>query len=160
MRVQIVSFHCVLKNVLGEFISSSFNQDVVTTPSEAEASLLPSLVKALRRLKKGQKKKIKLSAEQAYGFYHPELVKEVSRKKLRHNTKLKVGDLVYGDYSESGTWNSYRIVAINSEKVTLDANHPLAGQDLVFDVQMVSSHEETEPTLPSSIFRGDLGFLC
>ena len=46
MRVQIVSFHCVLKNKLGHLISSSFNQDVVTSPPE-NLDEKPSQIQAL-----------------------------------------------------------------------------------------------------------------
>ena len=51
MRVQIVSFHCVLKNKLGQFISSSFNQDVTTSSLSPQSPLLPGFVEALKNLK-------------------------------------------------------------------------------------------------------------
>lgn len=153
MRVQIVSFRCVLKNKLGQFISSSFNQDVVTTPDENSSPMLPEFVEALRLLKQGDRQKISISADRAYGFYKPELVIEVPRKKLKNGSRLKAGDTIHGRLDHDQVLRSYRVNACTSEKVTLDANHPLAGQDLVFDVEMVSSHEELDST-PASEFTG------
>jgi len=145
MRVQIVSFHCVLKNKLGEFISSSFNQDVATTAvSEKEKQMLPEFMEALRVLKKGERKKISIRADRAYGFYHPELSVEVPRKKLSNGARLKVGDTVKGSMTDDGKLHFFRVTECDSNKLTLDANHPLAGQDLEFDVEMVSSREEQQ----------------
>jgi FKBP-type peptidyl-prolyl cis-trans isomerase SlyD len=138
MRVQIVSFRCVLKNILGQTLSSSFNQDVVTTPSENEEEMLPELASALRALKNGQKKKIFIPAEKAYGFYDPNLVMDVPRKKLKNGASLKEGDTVTGMMEQDGKTRTYRVASGNSISVTLDANHPFAGQDLIFDVEMLS----------------------
>lgn len=160
MRVQIVSFRCVLKNKLGQFISSSFNQDVVTTASENDTPMLPEFVDALRLLKQGDRQEIKISADRAYGFYKPELVIEVSRKKLKNGSRLKTGDTIHGRLDHDQVLRSYRVDACTSEEVTLDANHPLAGQDLVFDVEMVSSHEELEPITGSELKHSHARLVC
>lgn len=143
MRVQIVSFRCTLKNTLGEFISSSTNQDVVTTPElQDSAAALPGFTMALKDLKLGDKKKIFVPAEQAYGFYNPELCIEVSRSELARGQKLKVNDEVKGRLTEDQQFRSFRVTQANPLNVTLDANHPLAGQDLEFDVEITDFHEE------------------
>ena len=146
MRVQIVSFHCVLKNKLGHLISSSFNQDVITTPNEDEPALLPEFVEALRLLKNGERRKISINADRAYGLYLPELVVTLSRKRLSRGAKLKKGDVVQGRLPSESEMRPFRVDSCSSTHVTLDANHPLAGQDLIFDVEMVSSREEVEPS--------------
>jgi FKBP-type peptidyl-prolyl cis-trans isomerase SlyD len=144
MRVQVVSFNCVLKNKLGHFISSSFNQDVVTTKVDSSSPMLPGLVSALTVLKKGDCREISLSADQAYGFYEPELVFTLARSRFPKK-KLKVGDLIHVE-SEEGDLMPCRVISHTSKSVTLDGNHPLAGQDLVFNVEMVSSHMENDPS--------------
>ena len=157
MRVQVVSFNCVLKNKLGQFISSSFNQDVVTTKVDTESSLLPGLVKALAVLKKGDCKEISLTADQAYGFYNPELVFALARSRFPKK-KLKVGDLIHVE-TEEGDLMPCRVVSQTPKLVTLDGNHPLAGQDLVFNVEMVSTHMENDPSFDSQIEK-KAGLLC
>ena len=147
MRVQVVSFNCVLKNRLGQFISSSFNQDVVTTQIDASNSMLPGLVKALEVLQKGDCREINLTAGEAYGFYDPKLVFSLDRSKFPKK-KLKVGDLIHVA-ADDGALMPCRVLSHSSNLVTLDGNHPLAGQDLVFNVEMVSSHMENDPSFDS-----------
>ena len=157
MRVQVVSFNCVLKNNLGQFISSSFNQDVVTTKVDTSGPLLPGLVKALEVLKKGDRKVINLSADQAYGFYNPELVFSLARSRFPKKP-LKVGDLIHVE-TEEGDLMPCRVVSHSGKSVTLDGNHPLAGQDLVFNVEMVSTHMENDPSFDSQ-FEKKAGMMC
>ena len=145
MRVQIVSFHCVLKNKLGQFISSSFNQDVTTSSLAPQAPMLPGFIDALKNLKKGEKREISLSADQAYGFYDPSLVMDIPRSKLSRGKQLRTGDVVHGMFKSDQTPRDYRVASCSSQSVSLDGNHPLAGQDLIFNVEVTACHEEFEP---------------
>ena len=145
MRVQVVSFHCVLKNNLGQFISSSFNQEVTTSSfSEVQDFALPGLVKALKELKKGKKKKIYVPAGEAYGFYQPDLNVIVARSKLSQGKTLKVGDNCMGTQEGVEGFINYRVVGAEKNFLTLDGNHPLAGQDLVFEVEVTESRSVNE----------------
>ena len=144
MRVQVVSFHCVLKNKLGHFISSSFNQDVSTSPPPSDSEALPGFIRALKKLKVGKKKKISVPAEEAYGFYDLGLVANVSRTKFSEGARLREGDFVRASLSEKIGEKMYRVTEAKKNSLTLDANHPLAGQDLVFEVELTSSREEIE----------------
>ena len=144
MRVQIVSFHCVLKNKLGHFISSSFNQDVCTSPPEEGSDAIPGFIKALKTLKVGKKKKIHVPAEEAYGFYDLELVSQVSRTQVHEGAFLKEGDFVNAILSDRVGPKIYRVTGAQKNALTLDANHPLAGQDLVFEVELTASREEVD----------------
>jgi FKBP-type peptidyl-prolyl cis-trans isomerase SlyD len=149
MRVQIVSFNCVLKNKLGHFISSSFNQDVVTTQMrETPDTMLPGLARALGVLKKGQKRAISLSADEAYGFYDPKLVFSVARSRVPVE-KIRIGDIIHIDREDEGLVPC-RVLSQTKGSVTLDANHPLAGQDLIFNVEVTASHSENDPTFDSA----------
>ena len=143
MRVQIVSFRCTLKNRLGQLISSSTNQDVITTPEVPDsASSLPGFVEGLKGLKLGDKKKIMVPAEKAYGFYRPDLAMEVPRSELSRGKHLKTGDVVEGHTLQDGVNRAFRVTRTDPLFVTIDANHPLAGQDLEFDVEITALHEE------------------
>ncbi|MBC7692945.1 MAG: FKBP-type peptidyl-prolyl cis-trans isomerase [Methylotenera sp.] len=147
MKTQIVSFHCVLKNKLGNLISSTFNQDVLTQNSvEDPGELLVGLAKGLQNLHKGEKRRICLSADQAYGFYDPKLVIELSRSEIAQGKHLKLGQEVKA-HAENGEMKVFRVTHVHGNALTLDANHPLAGQDLVFDIEATEARDATPEDL-------------
>jgi FKBP-type peptidyl-prolyl cis-trans isomerase SlyD len=163
MKVQIVSFHCVVKNKLGQFISSSFNHDVMTTrhPSEKkQAEPLSGFVEGLHGVRKGQKKKICVDADRAYGFYNPALAVEVPRSKLPKGKTLKTGDEFLAVFEEDDEPRLYRVTAGMAHSVMVDGNHPLAGQDLVFDIEVTASRMENEEEEPEFNQKNNRGMLC
>ncbi len=146
MKPQVISFRCVLKNKVGEVISSTFNRDVIT---HGPGDLLPGLSEGLRDLKVGEKRQIVLAASQAYGFYELNLVMEISRKKLPYRMKFKVGDEILLQ-TQKRKLRKFRVIKENSKTVTLDGNHPLAGQDLIFYVEGVQIREATRKEVEES----------
>ncbi len=140
MGIQVVSFHCVLKNKLGRIISSTFNQNVMTD-GPRDADTLIALVEGLQGLEKGEKRKISLRADQAYGFYNPKLVMICPLEEMIAETPIKLGENV--TYVKNGKRTSYRVIGLTSDSVTLDANHPLAGQDLVFEIEATEARAAT-----------------
>ena len=73
----------------------------------------------------------------AYGEHHDDGVMQVPRGEFPPEMPLEVGTSVQGQ-QESGQEVSFTIMAVSDEAVTLDANHPLAGKDLTFDLTLVS----------------------
>jgi FKBP-type peptidyl-prolyl cis-trans isomerase SlyD len=173
MKAQIISFHCTLKDPLGRVISSSFNRDVLTAVLDAKPSgkrnikavhapapapanpaqstsnsysdfhePIQGLVEGLQGLRKGEKRQIFVAAERAYGYYDPQLVLTVSRKKLPHGEALEAGFQVVTQ-ADDGEWRVFRVLSADGQYVTLDGNHPLAGQDLFFDVEATATREAT-----------------
>jgi FKBP-type peptidyl-prolyl cis-trans isomerase SlyD len=140
MKPQVISFHCVLKDNLGRVISSTFNRDVLT-PGSGEH--LPGLSEGLHNLEAGEKRRIFLSASQAYGYYNLNLVIEVSRKKISQGSQLKIGDKV-SIRTQDKKLQTFRVIQENGRNLTLDGNHPLAGQDLIFDVEGVQIRDATQ----------------
>lgn len=156
MKAQIISFHCILKDPLGKVISSSFNHDVLAQSQEAPTGpspMLPGhmdfheplkgLVDGLKGLKTGERRTIHVAAEQAYGFYDPELVMKVPRRKLPQGEQLEIGFQVVTQ-ARDGECRVFRIVDADPVCVTLDGNHPLAGQDLCFDIEATAAREATD----------------
>lgn len=141
MRAQIVSFKCLLKNAAGQLISSSFNRDVLTSPSE-DGAPLKGLAQALQGLKKGERRSIHLKAEEAYGFYDPKKVILFPIKKISGVAEVRRGQEV-SIVSKSGKLRNYRILQVHGEMVSLDENHPLAGQDLVFEIEATEARNAT-----------------
>lgn len=80
----------------------------------------------------GEKKKLTLSSDEAYGDHNPDLVMQVPAGQVPDN--IEEGD-VLGDNQD--TERRWMVREISPETVTLDGNHPLAGQTLVFEVELV-----------------------
>ena len=144
MRAQIVSFHCVLRNLTGALISASFNQDVITDV-EGRGGLLAGLVEGLRDLRKGEKRRVFVPADKAYGYYDPKLVMEVPRPASR----VKIGQR-FAALAPDGQHREFVVTAFSGSSMTLDANHPLAGQDLIFDIEAIEVREATEAEISAS----------
>lgn len=140
MGVQVISFKCLLKNKAGSVISTTFNRDVISVSAE-KAPLLPGLAKGLQDLKKGDRRKISLTAEEAYGLYDPKKVIFYPRNKVPKN--INVGESV-SIVGKSGKVRNYRMVKFHDDMVSLDGNHPLAGQDLVFEIEALDAREATQ----------------
>jgi FKBP-type peptidyl-prolyl cis-trans isomerase SlyD len=148
MKAQIVSFSCVLKNKLGKIISSTVNRDVLTN-SLNDDDQLPALANQMQDLKTGEKRCISLGAAEAYGFYDPKLVMTVPRKSLPHvSVQRGPNDTII--LPSNGQTQAYRVVKVNDDEVTLDGNHPLAGQDLVFEIEALAVRDATPEEISQS----------
>jgi FKBP-type peptidyl-prolyl cis-trans isomerase SlyD len=147
-KAQIVSFHCVLKNKVGKVLGSTFNHEVITE-CEGAGDILKGLAEGLKDLHKGDKRRISLTADQAYGFYDPDLVVKLPRKSLPQGNELEVGNEVLTE-SEDGERKVFRVVESALESVVLDGNHPLAGQDLVFEIEATAAREATSEEIDDS----------
>lgn len=149
MRAQVISFKCVVKNKAGQFISSTYNHDVLTVSETPSQGFLSGLNKNLQNLKKGEKRVISVLAEEAYGLYDPKKVILFPRKKLPNN--VKKGSLVH-IVSKTGVQRGYHVAELHSsELVSLDGNHPLAGQDLVFEIEALEARDATSQEIDESI---------
>lgn len=139
MNVQVISFHCLLKNKAGKLISTTYNRDVINS-FEGPDSALKGLVYGLQNLKAGEKRTIHLTAEEAYGLYDPKKVIFFPLKKLSKDALLKSGEKI-SIASKSGQIRTYRVAQVHGDMVSLDGNHPLAGQDLVFEIEATHVRE-------------------
>lgn len=144
MAAQVVSFNCVLKNGLGQVISNTSNREVLT--STGQYSQLKALSNALENLRPGEKRTVRIKAQDAYGFYDPKLSFTRLRKELEGGDDLKLGEAI--KYLKDGALASFRVSEANSVYVTLDGNHPLAGQDLVFEIEATEARE----AMPEEVF--------
>lgn len=147
MSIQVISFNCLLTNKAGQFISSTFNREVLNNV-EDETAMLFGLAKGLQNLKKGEKRLIPLSAEQAYGLYDPQKVILYPRKKLPQ--KISLGESVT-IVSKTGVRRTYRIGLVHGDMVSLDGNHPLAGQDLIFEIEALEARDATREEIDDSV---------
>jgi FKBP-type peptidyl-prolyl cis-trans isomerase SlyD len=144
MAAQVISFNCILKNRLGQLISNTSNREVLT--STGQYAHLKALSVALENLRPGEKRTVTISAGDAYGFYNPKLSCVRMRKELEGGDDLKLGELV--KYFKDEQQSLFRVTEANSVYVTLDGNHPLAGQDLVFEIEAT----ESRAAMPEEVF--------
>ena len=84
----------------------------------------------------GDKKTINIPFDEAYGPRNPEMVIEMPKDKFPKDMDIEVG-LPLGMSDQNGQQFNVTIVEIKEDVVMLDANHPLAGQDLIFDLELV-----------------------
>lgn len=87
-------------------------------------------------MKVGEKKTINIPADDAYGEINPDMVIEYPRSQFPPQIELKVGEQLVMS-SASGQQFQVRIAEIKDDVVLLDANHPLAGEELIFDIELV-----------------------
>lgn len=143
MRPQIISFHCVMKNRLGDVLSSSFNRDVINQ-RDLEHDRLPGLVEGLQFVEAGEKRTIVVPADKAYGPYDPSLVLELRRSELECGARLAPGSQVHRRLAGNSEDQVFRVTRLDVDLAVLDGNHPLAGQDLIFEVEIVSARVARE----------------
>lgn len=124
-------------------ISKTYNHDVLTASTD-KAPMLAGLASGLQNLKKGDKRQIQLSAEEAYGLYDPKKIILYPRNKIQK--QLNIGDLI-SITGKSGVIRSYRVLEFHGDFVSLDSNHPLAGQDLIFEIETLAARDATEDEL-------------
>jgi peptidylprolyl isomerase len=96
----------------------------------------PAAETQMAGMKKGDKRSLRLSADNAYGAIDPELMIEVELEKVPEDVR-KPG-LVVGVRSPDGEVRRVRVAEVKETGVVLDLNHPLAGKDVVVDVEILS----------------------
>jgi FKBP-type peptidyl-prolyl cis-trans isomerase SlyD len=143
MSAKVVSFHYTLKDSSGQVLESSFGDEPLQY-LEGVGQIIPGLESALKGLKKGDKKSVNVIASEAYGDYDEELVVEVPRANIP-KADVTVGDQFHAD--ADGHTRTVIVKAVNDSHVTVDANHPLAGQDLNFDVEIAEVRDATRDEL-------------
>jgi peptidylprolyl isomerase len=120
----------------GSQFDSSEGRDPLTFQM-GEGQIIQGLEAALEGMSVGEKKTVTIPAEQAYGARHAEAVQEVPRDMIPDHIPLDPGTALQMQ-TPNGSMMPVTVTAVTDEAVTLDANHPLAGQDLTFAVEVVS----------------------
>jgi FKBP-type peptidyl-prolyl cis-trans isomerase SlpA len=101
-----------------------------------QGHLIPGFEKGLIDMKLNEKKTITIAKEEAYGDINPELRQEVEKSKLPEDITPEVG-MGLVSKSPDGQEMNLIVVEVKDESIIIDGNHPLAGKDLVFDLEVV-----------------------
>jgi peptidylprolyl isomerase len=119
----------------GETFDTSLGEEpLVFTLGEGE--MVPAFENAILGMKVGEIKKFTIPAEEAYGPYYQEYVLEVPISDIPDDIVPVIG-MQLQQVHEDGTIVVATITQVSEETVTLDANHPLAGKNLTFEVELL-----------------------
>ncbi|MFV0439237.1 MAG: peptidylprolyl isomerase [Desulfopila sp.] len=99
--------------------------------------IMPALEEGILGMSPKEKRQIRISAEQGYGRYNEQLLLKVERKSFPDDLKLSPGRTVQYQ-NRDGERANFVIKAVDGESVILDGNHPLAGQNLIYEVELLS----------------------
>jgi peptidylprolyl isomerase len=92
--------------------------------------------KAVEGMAVGESKSVKIPPEEAYGPRHDQLVQEVPKTALPDDIAPAVGMQLQGKSADGQVMNLV-VTDVKDEEITVDANHPLAGEELTFDIELV-----------------------
>jgi len=131
-----------------------FDTNVNKTPLSftiGAGTMIPGFDAAVRGMKIGETKTVTIPYDQAYGAYDPDLVQIVPRDKFPANTTLYPGEPLGFRSSVNGKSYIVYVVNITSAGVAVDANSPLAGQNLTFDIRVTGiTKASSESTVSGS----------
>ncbi len=138
----VVSMHYKLTDDDGNVLDSSEGSEALTYLHGA-GNIIPGLEKALLGKVENDSVQVRIKPEDAYGENVPELVEIVDKAVFHGVDALEIG-MVFEAQDPHGAMRRVVIKKIEGEEVTIDANHPLAGIVLNFDVDIVSVREATD----------------
>ena len=118
-----------------EVFDSSTNQEPLEFKL-GEGKIIPGFEEAVVGMAPGESKTVKISPAKAYGPHRKELVADVERSRVPDTLKLEIGRHVQIRQPDGGVIQA-KVTSMSESMVTLDANHPLAGKDLIFDIKLV-----------------------
>jgi len=118
---------------------TQFDSSAGREPLEFElgsGQVIPGFDEAVEGMTVGDTKSVRLEPTEAYGDRHEQLVQEVPRSALPDEISPEVG-MALQSQSPEGQVTRLTVTAVTEESVTVDANHPLAGQALSFELELV-----------------------
>ncbi|HEY1080395.1 MAG TPA: peptidylprolyl isomerase [Bdellovibrio sp.] len=137
---RVLAFNYVLTGPDGNVLDASERGQPLPY-LEGAGQILPKLEEEIKDLKEGDKKTVKLAAVDAYGEMKDNMFMDVPKEELAHLPQLEIGSHLRLELS--GGAHIVRVAKMTDSHITLDGNHPLAGQDLKFDIEMVLIREAT-----------------
>lgn len=146
MVARFLTFHYTLRDAAGRVLDTSRGGEPMPC-LEGAGQIIEGLEEPLRQMAPGEKRTVVVPPERGYGRRETELVQKVPK------AHLPVDDVKVGDQFQAGPDRQapvVTVVAIEGDEVMLDANHPLAGQELHFEVELVAARTAT----PAELQRG------
>lgn len=130
-----VKVHYTGKLTSGQVFDSSRERE----PLEFEVGkgqMIPGFEEAVMGMEEGEKKEVTLKPDEAYGERNDQLTQEISNDQLPEDLEPKLG-MQLQSKTPDGREFKVMVSEIRENSIVIDANHPLAGRDLVFEIEMV-----------------------
>lgn len=131
-----VQVHYIGKLAKGETFGSSESNDPLQF-TIGEGQVIQGLEQAVIGMQPGEAKTASIPAEKAYGPHRQERVKTIDRRRLPKDLKPQAGQRLRVRQKD-GRYTVFTVTEVFPSRVTLDANPPLAGKDLIFDIQLIA----------------------
>lgn len=140
-RPAVYTIHYRLKNRLGEVIDTSEGGEPLTFV-QGTAGVIRGIQEAVKGRGPGDCLEVTVPPEMAYGEHNPEFVRKMPRSAFEGVDNLQVGMKFQTNTGEEA--QVVKVVAIDGNLVKVDANHPLAGFTLYFDLEILQVREATD----------------
>ncbi len=140
----VVEFHYTLTDKNGVQLDSSLERGPLAY-IQGKQNIIPGLEKEMMGKQVGDKFVANVPAAEAYGPYYEGMVQAVDKSQFEGIENLRVG-MQFQVQTEQGVI-LVQVKEILDDKVVLDGNHPMAGKDLTFDVEVISIRPATEEEL-------------
>ncbi|QBG37085.1 FKBP-type peptidyl-prolyl cis-trans isomerase [Litorilituus sediminis] len=140
----VVVMHYAVSDSEGTLIDSSYDGQPMAI-IQGTGYLIPGLENALEGHQQGDKFEVSVSCEQAYGPRHDEYVQTVPKEVMQGVEELAVGTQLRATTDDGE--QTVIVIDVTEDEVTVDGNHPLAGIDLSFDVEILEVREATAEEL-------------
>ena len=141
----VVEMHYTLKNDAGDVLDSSAGKDPMPF-IQGRGNIIPGLEKALEGMKIGETCDVSVAPEDAYGIHHQEAIQEIPKEALDSIDNIEIG-MELQSQDEKGNPFIVHVEKINEKTITINANHPLAGKTLHFNVSIEAIREATKDEL-------------
>ncbi|HJV95275.1 MAG TPA: peptidylprolyl isomerase [Albitalea sp.] len=150
----VVSMHYTLTDDSGDVLDSSRGGDPFSY-LHGHNNIIPGLEKALEGTEAGFKSKVTVAPTEGYGEKNPEAIFEAPREHFPPDMKLEIGARVYADGPNGPI--TLTVIKLTETGAVLDANHPLAGKTLHFDVEITTVRSATTEELAHGHVHGEGG---
>lgn len=145
-KYTMVSIHYLLRDRDGKQLDSTRAKGAPLQYLHGSGDMLPGLEEELEGKSVGEKLEIRLPPQRAFGLVDPNLMQTVPIE-LFEGTDVQVGMVLN---SRSDNYQIRTVTEINGDQVTLDANHPMAGMILYFDVEVIAVRRATMEEIAKS----------
>lgn len=152
---KVVSIDYTLTNGQGQVLDSSSGREPLAY-LQGHSNIISGLESALEGKSAGDSLKVTIPPAEAYGHRDESLSHAVPRKMFENADEVQVG-MQFQTMSEQGATQIVTVTGVDTEHVTVDANHPLAGETLTFDVTVVDVRDATEEELDHGHVHGPGG---
>jgi FKBP-type peptidyl-prolyl cis-trans isomerase SlyD len=154
---KVVALIYSLKNSEGEILDEASGDEPFTYLHGAQ-QIVPGLESALEGSRVGDKKSVRVEPADGYGEVNPELKLVVNRSQFPAGAKLEQG-MQFETQTPDGHGILFTVESVQGEKVHIDGNHPLAGETLHFDVEILQVRNATSEEVEHGHVHGEGGHL-